>query len=117
MDLLVDFDNRAEELKDADYEKVEINPVDVKDIQNTLSGIPGFWMRAMINHPSIGRQVHEKDRLVLMHLLDVKCDLHEKGHGFDLTFSFEKNDYFNNSVLSKKFFMARSNVIEKTEST
>ncbi len=32
MDLLVDFDNRAEELKDADYEGVETNPVDVKDI-------------------------------------------------------------------------------------
>ena len=52
-----------------------------------------------------------------MYLKDIKCDLHEKGHGFDLYFTFEKNDYFNDEILKKKFFMSRPNVIESTEGT
>ena len=116
-ELIAEFDNRAAILKDADFDAVEINPVDVKDIQNTLKGVPGFWMRAMINCGAVTRLVQEKDRMVLMHLLDISCELHEEGHGFNLTFTFEKNDYFNDLVLSKKFFMARPNVIEKTVGT
>ena len=30
---------------------------DVKDIQNTPLGVPGFWMRAMLNHHVINRLI------------------------------------------------------------
>lgn len=52
-----------------------------------------------------------------MHLLDVACTLHTEGYGFDLIFSFEKNDYFSNETLKKTFVMTKQNVIEKCEGT
>lgn len=42
-----------------------------------------------------------------MHLQDVQCDLHTEGYGFDLKFTFEKNDYFSNEILKKKFVMTK----------
>jgi nucleosome assembly protein 1-like 1 len=50
-----------------------------------------------------------------MSLQDVRCTLHDQGYGFDLTFHFEKNDYFSDEVLKKTFVMSRQNVIEKCE--
>lgn len=95
--MIDEYETRAAELKDEDYDKVEADPVDVKDIQNTPSGVYGFWFKAMINHAMIGRLIEEKDRPILMHLQDVQVKLHKgNGYGFDLLFTFEKNDYFNN---------------------
>lgn len=53
----------------------------------------------------------------MMHLQDVACKLHDQGHGYDLVFTFEKNDYFSNEVLKKTFVMTKANVIEKCEGT
>lgn len=89
----------------------------MKDIQNTPLGVPGFWMRAMLNHGGIARLIQEKDRPILMYLQDIQCDLHTIGYGFDLTFTFEKNDYFKNAQLKKTFVMTRQNIIEKCEGT
>jgi hypothetical protein len=61
-ELLQEYEKRAEELNDEDYKKVEATGVDVKDIQNTPNGVPGFWLKAMLNHPTIGRTIQEKDR-------------------------------------------------------
>lgn len=53
----------------------------------------------------------------MMHLQDVSYTLHQEGHGYDLMFTFEKNDYFSNEVLKKSFVMTKANVIEKCEGT
>lgn len=106
-ELLKEFEARAKELDDEDYKKVEVSACDVKDIQNTPLGVPGFWMRAMLNHGGISRLIQEKDRPILMHLQDVQCNLHTEGYGFELIFVFEKNDYFKNASLRKSFLMTR----------
>ena len=111
--LLSEYEQRATELNDEDFKKLEVTPCDVKDIQNTPLGVPGFWLKAMLNHPGIGRLIQEKDRPILMHLQDVQCELHDKGYGFDLLFTFEKNDYFSDLVMKKSFVMSKQNVIEK----
>ena len=116
-DLLAEYDARAKLLDDEDYKKVEVGACDVKDIQNTPLGVPGFWMRAMLNHGGIARLIQEKDRPILMHLQDISCELHTTGYGFDLIFTFEKNDYFKNAQLKKSFVMTRQNIIEKCEGT
>ena len=72
-------------------------------------------MRAMLNHGAINRLIQEKDRPILMHLQDIDCVLHNPGYGFDLIFTFEKNDYFKNAELRKSFIMARQNIIEKCD--
>ena len=66
--VLAEFAARAKELDDEDYKKVEVNGCDVKDIQNTPLGVPGFWLRAMVNHGGIARLIQEKDRPILMNL-------------------------------------------------
>lgn len=50
-------------------------------------------------------------------MTDVHCVQHTQGYGFDLTFTFEKNDYFTNETLKKTFIMTKQNVIEKCEGT
>ncbi|CDW71785.1 UNKNOWN [Stylonychia lemnae] len=115
--LFAEYQARAEELYDEDYKKVEVNPIDVKDIQNTPLGVYGFWFKAMLNHVLMGRLIQEKDRPILMHLQDVECVLHTEGYGYDIVFTFEKNDYFSNETLKKTFVMTKQNVIEKCEGT
>jgi len=44
----------------------------------------------------MSRLIQEKDRIILMHLQDIECVLHTEGYGYDLIFTFEKNDYFTN---------------------
>ncbi len=114
-ELIAEFDARAKELDDEEYKKVEVNACDVKDFQNTPTGVYGFWFKAMLNHSSISRLIQEKDRPILMNLQDVVCALHETGYGFDIIFKFEKNDYFSNTELKKSFTMSKQNVIEKCE--
>jgi hypothetical protein len=55
--LLQEFDKRAKELDDDDFKKVEANACEVKDIQNLPLGVPGFWLKAMINHGHIARLI------------------------------------------------------------
>lgn len=75
-------------------------------------------MRAMLNHGGISRLIQEKDRPILLHLLDIECILHDPGYGYDLIFIFEKNDYFKNDKLKKSFVMTKNqNMIEKCEGT
>lgn len=114
---LATYETRAQELNDEEYKKLEVQAVDVKEIQNTPLGVYGFWLRAMLNHSLISKQIQEKDRQILMYLQDVSCNLHQDSYGFDLVFTFEKNDYFNNEVLKKTFVMTKQNVIEKCEGT
>ena len=56
-ELIKEFEGRAKELDDEDYKKVEVSACDVKDIQNTPLGVPGFWMRSMLNHGGIARLI------------------------------------------------------------
>jgi nucleosome assembly protein 1-like 1 len=117
-DILQVYEARAKDLHDEDYTKLEVNACDVKDIQNCPTGVPGFWMRAMLNHAGIARLIQEKDRPILMYLQDIECVLHDPGYGFDLIFTFEKNDYFKNEKLRKSFVMTKNqNMIEKCEGT
>jgi len=50
-------------MKDDDFEKLEINPCDVKSIMNG-TGVSDFWIRAILSH-GIGATVTEKDRPIL----------------------------------------------------
>lgn len=52
-------------------------------------------------------QVKEQDQEALSHLQDVTCDVLEGDeHGFRLSFHFQENPFFENTVLSKTYRMA-----------
>ena len=93
--LISDFEQRVKEMKDDDYEKVEVMPCDVKSIQNSKLGVSDFWSKALLNHP-LGSMITEKDRPILGYLVNLQLDLHtdDKGSGYDLIFTFDNNSYF-----------------------
>jgi nucleosome assembly protein 1-like 1 len=94
---------------------VDVLPVDTKDIKG--EGVSGFWLKAMLNNPTIVKKITEKDRPILQYLVDLRLDPHEAGFGFDLTFQFAKNTYFEETELKKSFVLGKPNVIEKLVGT
>lgn len=72
-ELIKQYEERAKELDDEDFKNVEADPIDVKDIQNTPLGVYGFWFKVMLNSGSVGPLIQEKDRPILMHLIDIQC--------------------------------------------
>lgn len=49
-DLIKQFDEIAVKMKDDDYDKLEIEPCDVKAISNS-KGVSNFWLNAILKHP------------------------------------------------------------------
>jgi predicted RNA methylase len=113
--LIEEFDKRAKEMKDAEYDKLEVVPCDVKAIQNTPKGISDFWVKALLNHP-LGGMINEKDRPVLGYLTDISLELHdvEKGEGYDLIFTFAENSYFEGTEIRKELHMKNKGMLDKT---
>lgn len=99
--VIAKFTEMKNSLVDADYETLEVPICNVKDIQNTQKGVSGFWLRALLEHQSLGSEISEKDRAILAYLEDIKLVLHERGFGYTLTFVFETNAYFTGTELSK----------------
>ena len=93
-DLIELFDERAVKMKDEDYDKLEVEPCDVKAIQNVPVGVCDFWSKAFLNH-NIGAMISEKDRPILGYLTNIEMDLHtaDLGEGYDLIFTFSPNSY------------------------
>ena len=106
-ELIEQFDERAVKMKDDDYEKVEVEPCDVKSIQNTPTGVCDFWFKAILNH-AIGASVTEKDRPILRNLTNIQLKLHpeDEGEGYDLIFTFAPNSYFDVTEIKKSLIMA-----------
>jgi len=89
----------------------------VKAMQNSPAGVPGFWLKVLLNSRDTQGEVYEKDRAILQSLTDMRYELHETGHGFTLIFEFEENSYFKNKLLTKSFHQLKPNMIEKCVGT
>ena len=48
MDFLQEI--QAKDLKDENYDKLDIVPIDVKAMQNS-EGVSDFWLKAILAHP------------------------------------------------------------------
>lgn len=68
-----------------------------------VSGIPQFWVCAMGHMEVVGGLIAEQDVDCLEHLQNITCENDENGEGFTLSFHFGPNDYFENTVLTKKY--------------
>lgn len=66
-------------------------------------GIPQFWVCALNQMPVTGELITEQDVDCLDSLEDITCSDYENGEGFTLEFHFAPNDYFENTVLTKKY--------------
>lgn len=70
---------------------------------DVVEGIPQFWVCAMSHIEPLAELITEEDVDCLEHLYDIACVDDPDGTGFTLEFHFEPNDYFHNTVLTKKY--------------
>jgi nucleosome assembly protein 1-like 1 len=76
---------------------------DPVDMDTTVAGVPQFWVCAMTQMETIGEMITEEDVDCLEHLQDVACTDDADGQGFTLRFTFGPNDYFHDTVLTKRY--------------
>merc|ERR1719511_222694 len=79
------------------------NAVNTPDIK----GMPEFWLTVLKHSGDIAEVIQEHDEPVLKCLMDIKTILAPPGDpiSFTLEFHFATNDYFTNTVLTKKYIM------------
>lgn len=74
------------------------------DYTEKCVGIPKFWQE-ILKHGSI-LYFHESDERILAHLYDIQLKLqHDTEYSATLEFYFAENPYFDNDVLTKKFYL------------
>jgi nucleosome assembly protein 1-like 1 len=71
--------------------------------EDDVKGVPGFWLRAFMNHSALADLIHERDLLAFEYLVDVRSASHEEDNGFKLEFDFSENPFFANKTLSKEY--------------
>ncbi|KAF1324749.1 Nucleosome assembly protein 1, partial [Globisporangium splendens] len=71
--------------------------------EENVKGVPGFWLRAFMNHSALADLIHERDLPAFEYLVDVRSASHEEDNGFKLEFDFAENPFFTNKTLSKEY--------------
>jgi nucleosome assembly protein 1-like 1 len=69
----------------------------------SVKGIPQFWAAAMTNYDTVGEVIAEEDVDCLESLQNITCVDDDDGKGFTLRFHFAPNDYFYDTILTKKY--------------
>eukprot|EP00743_Colponemidia_sp_Colp-15_P000001 GILK01000001.1.p1 GENE.GILK01000001.1~~GILK01000001.1.p1 ORF type:complete len:362 (-),score=115.28 GILK01000001.1:63-1121(-) len=85
-----------------------------------VKGVPEFWLRAMRNHYLLNDMIQDHDEEALRALVDIKSGFLEgEQKGFYLEFHFAENAFFENRVLTKKYFMVEEDepVLDHAEGT
>lgn len=86
-------------------QKLQLDIKDLSDVDTAgIKGIPGFWLRALKNcTPNLVRECDEK---ALKYLTDIKLNLvNEPELSFILEFEFAENPFFQQSTLTKQYFL------------
>lgn len=117
------FDQKFEQLKkdlgtktiteDEDCTPAKVKTTDIGDHK----GVPGFWLKALLNHNLIKPYIRKHDEPILEHLISITGTHFEDKHGYELNFTFSPNEYFDNTELKKTYIMIDDHILEKTEST
>eukprot|EP00735_Rhodelphis_limneticus_P007099 TRINITY_DN19598_c0_g1::TRINITY_DN19598_c0_g1_i1::g.24607::m.24607 TRINITY_DN19598_c0_g1::TRINITY_DN19598_c0_g1_i1::g.24607 ORF type:complete len:343 (-),score=55.64,sp/Q53WK4/NAP1B_ORYSJ/28.40/5e-22,NAP/PF00956.13/3.9e-46 TRINITY_DN19598_c0_g1_i1:66-1061(-) len=116
------YDKRRDIVTGATQSNLSTRPSD-SDTSEFRAGISRFWCRVFRNHPLFHSRITQLDESVLSHLQDVRSEINvrhpdnQESMGFALHFHFEKNPYFENTVLSKYYYESDGNLtqIEGTE--
>ncbi|EZG51419.1 nucleosome assembly protein [Gregarina niphandrodes] len=75
------------------------------DTQKSL--VTDFWLQALKHHATFSASIEVWDEPVLKHITDIQADCLDGDwqKSFRITFHFEPNAFFTNSVLTKQFVM------------
>ncbi|XP_037916297.1 nucleosome assembly protein 1-like 4 [Hermetia illucens] len=99
-------DEDTEELSDKMKEitlKLKKN-LDVK-YPDDVKGVPDFWLTVFRSAELLSEMVQEHDEAALKKLRDIKIVYADNPMSYTLEFHFDKNDYFSDPVLTKKYFL------------
>ncbi|RLV86711.1 Nucleosome assembly protein 1 [Meyerozyma sp. JA9] len=66
------------------------------------AGVPGFWLTALENLPTVSETITDRDSDILQSLVDVRMEYLDTP-GFELIFEFADNEYFSNHILTKTY--------------
>lgn len=92
----------GEELDENEEEEDEEEEDAEEDDASGVKGIPGFWLTALENLPTISETITERDSEILQELKDIRMEYLETP-GFELIFEFNQNEFFSNQVLTKTY--------------
>ena len=107
--ILKEFDERQEELIGADYDKINLRPLDLPEISDNIKdNISEFWLQVLQNHKQIGVHIEGEDSKILKHLIDVELTQSTKCDDFTLKFYWSENEWFTNSTLTKIYRMKKN---------
>uniref|UniRef100_A0A452UKK8 TSPY like 2 n=1 Tax=Ursus maritimus TaxID=29073 RepID=A0A452UKK8_URSMA len=71
--------------------------------------IPGFWVKAFLNHPKISILINRRDEDIFRYLTNLQVqDLRHISMGYKMKLYFQTNPYFTNMVIVKEFQRNRS---------
>lgn len=99
-------DSQQAELKDKVKVEGEDGDGDEKKPEEETKGIPSFWLTIFKNVDMLSEMVQETDEPILTHLQDIKVIIHDKDPvGFSLEFHFEANEFFTETILTKRYEM------------
>jgi len=87
--------NKVETVEDGDKE--------AHGNEDKVVGIPQFWVCAMSHMEPLAELLTDEDVDCLEHLQNIVCVDDPDGTGFTLEFHFTPNDYFDNTVLTKRY--------------
>jgi len=80
------------------------------------SKIPDFWLTTLQNYGYTRDLMTEEDVRVFKHLKDLWVDEYDELKGYKITFTFEKNPFFENSTLYKEVKYSESSEVQVSSS-
>ncbi|XP_022222815.2 nucleosome assembly protein 1-like 1-A [Drosophila obscura] len=78
-----------------------------KSIRQDTTGIPAFWLTIFRNVAILSQMIESCDVPALLKLTDVAIK-YDDGHSYTLEFHFDKNAFFSNTVLTKRYVVKSS---------
>ncbi|KEP55075.1 putative nucleosome assembly protein Nap1 [Rhizoctonia solani 123E] len=78
---------------------------ETEEPETPTKGVPQFWLTALRNHIELQQLITERDEEALGHLFDVRLTyIEEPALGYQITFVFEENPFFENTELHKTYY-------------
>lgn len=102
------------EISEEDYKKYGIKKDNEKNEILNYKSVDDFWLKAIKNSDYF--DLSETEEKILSYLKDVQINLHENLVDLTIKYIFEKNPYFSNEILTKKYLYDMANEkLEKSE--
>ena len=86
-------------------EEYQHEPFD-RELSSVVEGIPDFWLTVFRKVDQLNEMMSVDDEPILRHLKDIVVVYQAEPIGFDLQFHFSENEFFEDAVLTKEYFMS-----------